>query len=490
MSSLLNVEHKGVQVPRIESFPLYASSAGQDAVDLAKVAGLSLDPWQKHVLEKSLGEKPGGKWEAFEVGLVVPRQNGKNIILQARELAGALLFGEKEIVHTAHEFKTCTDAFNKTWELVRGSSLVEYVAGYDGDPDARQIPGVKRAHGFESLRFSNGSTIKFMTRTASAGRGFTCDFLALDEAFALKEAQMAAIMPTLAARTLTHNPQIWYTSSAGMVSSEVLEAIRSRGISGDNNRFAYFEWSADEQADSEDRQAWFVANPGLGIHIDPEFVDSERKSMSDEQFRRERLGIWASEQDDPPVIDPVWWAKCLDTSSRPSSQLVFSLDIPPSRDCAYIAACSVRDDGVAHVEIVDQGELTGWVPSRLGELVAKFPGARVMVDGKTASGTFEDEFRRYRVPVTFISFRDYARACGLFFDAVRDGKVCHIGQTPLDEAVEAARVKPVGDSLWKWSKKNMASDIAPLVAVTLAFIGAKRFYRPNSGSLRKRISIL
>lgn len=388
-----------------------------------------------------------------------------------------------------HEFKTSTDAFNKTWEAIKYSPLAEYILGYDGDPDARQIPGVKRAHGFESLQFANGARIRFLTRTANAGRGFTADFLALDEAYALKPEQVAAIMPTMAARTMAGSPQIWYTSSAGMVSSEVLERIRGRGLAGDNDRFAYFEWSAEDSAEPEDRAAWAQANPALGIHIAPDYVDSERKDMGEEQFKRERLGIWASEQDDPPVIPPERWAACLDPDSKAGDQVVFSIDVPPSRDRAYIAAASVRDDGRVHVEVVDQGDLTGWVPARLAELLSRHPGARIVIDGRTAAGAFEEEFKRYRLPVNFVRFQDYARACGLIFDAIRDGQVRHIGQELLDLAVDGVRVKPVGESLWKWIRATPSSDISPLVAVTIAFFGAKRFYRPSGVESGRRINI-
>jgi hypothetical protein len=65
-----------------------------------------LDPWQRFVLDRALGESKDGKWSAFEVGLVVPRQNGKGSILEARELAGLFLFDERLILHSAHEFET------------------------------------------------------------------------------------------------------------------------------------------------------------------------------------------------------------------------------------------------------------------------------------------------------------------------------------------------------------------------------------------------
>jgi hypothetical protein len=71
---------------------------------LASIAGLHLDEWQQNVIIGSLGEVRPGKWAAFEVGAVVPRQNGKGSILEARELAGMFLFDEKLIIHSAHDF--------------------------------------------------------------------------------------------------------------------------------------------------------------------------------------------------------------------------------------------------------------------------------------------------------------------------------------------------------------------------------------------------
>ena len=91
--------------PRIGTWPKARSSAGTEAVELAASAGLILDDWQRFALECALGEDRDGRWAAFEVGLVVPRQNGKGSILEARELAGLFLFGEQLILHSAHEFK-------------------------------------------------------------------------------------------------------------------------------------------------------------------------------------------------------------------------------------------------------------------------------------------------------------------------------------------------------------------------------------------------
>src|SRR5262245_37459467 len=107
--------------PRHRTNPGARSSAGPEAVDLAAAAGLRLDPWQAAGLEDALGEDSRGNWAAFEVGLIVPRQNGKGSILEARELAGLFLFGEELILHSAHEFKTAAEAFRRVLALIEGT---------------------------------------------------------------------------------------------------------------------------------------------------------------------------------------------------------------------------------------------------------------------------------------------------------------------------------------------------------------------------------
>src|SRR3712207_4972699 len=103
----------GAQQPRILHVPEYVATSGREAVELAALAGLGLDPWQQLVLEGSLGERADGRWAAFEVGVEVPRQNGKGGILEARELAGLFLLGERLIIHSAHEFATASEALER-----------------------------------------------------------------------------------------------------------------------------------------------------------------------------------------------------------------------------------------------------------------------------------------------------------------------------------------------------------------------------------------
>jgi phage terminase large subunit-like protein len=220
--------------PRVCRYPRYAYSSGPDAVDLAAMAGLHLDPWQQLVLEHALGERPDGKWAAFEVAVIVARQNGKGSILEALELAGLFLFGERLILHSAHEYRTAMEAFRRVRDLIDGCRDLR-----------RKVAKVINTNGEEGIELRTGQRLKFTARSKGAGRGFSADRLIWDEAFALTEDQVDAQMPTLSARP---NPQIIYTSSPPLdaVSGAQLFRVRRRALAGDPV-LAYFDWGAGRE---------------------------------------------------------------------------------------------------------------------------------------------------------------------------------------------------------------------------------------------------
>jgi hypothetical protein len=77
------------------------------------------------------------------------------------------------------------------------------------------------------------------------------------------------------------------------------------------------------------------------------------------------------------------------------------------------------------------------------------------------------------VKVTVTGAGDMAKACGLLFDAVRDGLVTHFDQEPLNAALAGAKKRAIGNAgAWGWDRKAPDVDLTPLVAVTLALFGA------------------
>jgi hypothetical protein len=162
---LTNSSTVGAQRPVHQLVPAGAeTSEGRDAVHLAALAGLVLDEWQSWFLTTSLRKLPTQQWSAFEVGLIVPRQNGKGALLEARQLAGLFITREPLQVHSAHEFKTAFEHF------LRISQLVE------GCPDLdRKVLRVRRGAGEQAIELKNGCRLRFLARSTGSGRGLTGD---------------------------------------------------------------------------------------------------------------------------------------------------------------------------------------------------------------------------------------------------------------------------------------------------------------------------
>jgi hypothetical protein len=446
----------GAQEPRLHSFPPYVSSAGDEAIELAHRAGLHLYPWQQLVLRDALGETVGGKWAAFEVGLICPRQQGKGSILEALELAALFLSDPDSppplILHSAHEFKTSAEHFRRVRDLVEGTEILR-----------RQVRRIFTASGAESIELHSGARLRFVTRTGGSGRGFSADLVVIDEAYNLTAESMAAVLPTLAARP---NPQIWYTSSAGMAASEQLAHIRERGIKGGDPSLAFFEWSAPDGADLDDRAAWAQANPSLGLRVPESFIVAERAALPDEQFGRERLGLWADRDRERPAIDPSEWASLSDPGAARGPGPVFGVATAPDRSWSCIAVAWRRSDGAAQVMLtkdasrtVDYRPTAAWVEARAKELRGRWHG-RVLLD--TAS--------RGLVPgAEEPSEAEQARAQNALSDAVTAKEVRHSNDPALNMAVRDARWKLSGNTRVLDRKGSL--DITPLHAAALALHG-------------------
>jgi hypothetical protein len=448
-------ERIGSQRPRVSSVPDAVSSSAVEAIELAASAGLVLDEWQRFALTAALGEKKGAKWSAFEVGLVVPRQNGKGSVLEARELAGLFLFGEQLIIHSAHEFKTAQEGFRRVLSLVENT-----------DDLRKRVSRIRTSHGEEGIELTTGQRLRFVARSTGSGRGFSGDCVILDEAFKLPPEAVGALMPTLSARP---NPQLWYASSAGHSDSEVLRAVRDRGVKGEATGLCYLEWSADPRSASDDPRGWAEANPALGIRISEEHVGRELEAMPETEFARERLGIW----DEPAGADSALaldsWIACFDGASSALDPVSVGLDVSPDGS-ASISIAGARTDGLTHVEVVENRPGTTWVVPRLVELVRRWSPSTVVLDAGSPAGALLPELDREGIPVTKIAGRELAQSAVGFAAAINQAQLRHLDQPSLNTAVAAAKRRMVGDS-WAFGRRGSLVDISPVVAASLATWG-------------------
>lgn len=458
-----SVAARELVLPTFASVPDRLSSSGEEAVELAASAGLHLDPWQAWALDQSLGERADGSWSAFEVAVIVSRQNGKGSIIEARELAGLFLLDEELVIHTAHEFKTAAEAFRRIRLLIEGAPHLR-----------RRCRPPRMASGEEGIETHDGRRLKFVARSSGSGRGFSGDLVILDEAFALSNEEMAALLPTLSARP---NPQIWYTSSAGMASSVHLRSVRDRGRAGDDPALCWLEWCAAADAsdlDPLDRAGWLRANPGLGIRISEEFVEREQRALSAPSFLRERLGIWDEAAGGTPIpVDAL--LACVDPASAPASAaVVFCLDVEVDRGCGAVAVAGRREDGMPHAAVVDFGPGTAWMVARAVALQKKHPGAAFVVNDSGPAGSLLADLQAAGVPVTPMNTSAMAKACGALYDLTLTRGWRYPGERGgrdvLLEAVAGSARRKLGDA-WAFDRRTSTSDICPLVAVTGALWG-------------------
>ncbi|MFD6684194.1 hypothetical protein, partial [Micromonospora parva] len=452
----------------------FLSSAGQEAVELAALAGLQLLPWQQHVLDVGLREREDGSWASFEVCVNVPRQNGKGAVIEARELWGLFLGNEQLIIHSAHEFKTSRVAFQRIEGLILGC------------PDLRKrVLRVRNNTTETSITLKTGQTLQFLARSGGSGRGFTGDTNIMDECMMLGDDAMGALMPTMSA---IPNPQLWYLGSAGIGYPSVqLGRLRRRVLTAAESgtpdpSLSYFEWSVDPHVaecpqgcsahdGADDPASWAKANPSLGHLIGHEFVRNERASLGTSGiFERERLGVGnypSDEADTWQVIGEDAWRALADPKSAPDGPIAMAIDATPERSHAAIAVAGPWRGGT-HVEVVEHRPGMGWVVERAKELHERHKPRCWVVDGGGPAGSLiEDLAEELGVEVVQPKARQIADAVGQFYDAVADQSLSHIDQAPLAVALAGAQKRPLGDA-WAWARRTEGVDISPLVAATLA----------------------
>lgn len=485
----------GSQIPRVEYIPPGAvETLADDPILLWNVCGLELDPWQEYILQQACALGEDGKWSAFEVGLEAPRQNGKTGAVEALLLAALFMWDTQEIIYSAHEFKTTVKTFRRLERIIRSTpSLMAEVAR------------IRYGNDNKSIELHDGTVLNFVARGSGSGRGFSADLVILDEAYNLSTDMMAATLPAMAARSIDGNPQIWYLSSAGKAGSEVLNGVRKRATEGKEESLLWLEWSSPKGTDPDDVEAWYQANPALGIRISEKYVRSELASFRSDPdlgeiaWMRERLGIREGLGDET-FFDMDSWALARDPLARPSEVLAFAIDVPPSRDVANIGMVSLLPNGDVMVELVDREAGTAWVPKRMKELQARHKPQATILDARSAAAALESDLRGHGVNFRFVSTSDYTAAAGQIFDMVHPQieepdedrpRLVHIGQEELTNAVEAAKPRYLGEgSAFLWNRKNVTHDISPLVAVTLALAGLQRArrkqQRANRGAAQRR----
>lgn len=496
-------------VPRVKLVQKGFHEDATDAMFLASSYRLVPDPWQAEILNAWLSRRPDGKWTHPRCGLSVPRQNGKNGVLEVRELFGLIVLGEA-ILHTAHEIKTSRKAFLRLMHFFGEkaddpranfpdlNALVKAVRKTNGQEaiflkdlwrvDGQLVRSIGRPQGDEVEYVARGGFIEFATRTAGGGRGTTYDLLVIDEAQHLSEEDLQAVRPVISSGPLG-NSQIIYLGTPpdpDKLDEKGGEAwVRIRAGAGDP-KLAWIEYGAPDgpRPDLEDMDLLYECNPSLGMvrgdgshGLDFETIDGERKELSPDGYARERLGWWGNPEAKRHrgVIDMDQWRSLrVDGNELPARGLIV-VDVAPDLSWTSVALAT---DGPAGkpLGLVDRHEGTGWVvrwdekkdraSGRLPQLVADLDKVLEVALTPTAH-MFSAALTKAKIEHKKLTTSDVGASCMAVQKMITDNDVAHVAQPTLDIAAKAAITKFVGDTQ-QWDRRNRKLDISPLVAFSVA----------------------
>jgi hypothetical protein len=413
-------------------------------------------PWQAQVVNVATELMPDTGLPAYrEVRVKVPRQSGKTLLILLAELDRALYWGPLQRISYAAQDRNCS---RLKWE-----EQCEFLAT---SPLAGAIR-MFRQTGLERMVIpATGSSISISASTETSGHGFYLDLGVIDEAWAQHDERLAqAYRPAMLTRP---SAQMWVLSTEGTAEStffnDRVDDGRARAEAGATSSVCYFEWSAGDDDDPDDPETWWRCMPALGRTASLETVQADHDALDPADFGRAYLNRRAPAG--LTVIPVATWAALRRADSQLRGTPCFALDVTPDRSHAAIAAAGWTAERKAHVEVVEHRPGTDWVVGRMAELYRRWAAWPVVFDPGGPAGSLSVDLAAAMVKVDSVSGREYAGACGAFYDAVVGASVVHLDQPVLNAAVGAARKRVLGDA-WAWGRRGGA-DVSPLVAVTLA----------------------
>lgn len=491
-----------------------ATSWGFRVIEFATdVLRVHLYPWQRSFVIRLLERNEDGSLRFQTAVLLVGRQNGKSTISKVLALWFMLEMEWPLVLGTAQDLETAEEIWEDAVNL-----LLEETEDEDDDL-SDLVANVIRVNGKKTLVLENGSRYKVKAASRSAGRGLSGNLIMLDELREQKNwAAWGAITKTTQAQDYA---LVLGLSNAGDALSVVLSYLRkmAHAVVGDPDGLNKVlpvagpteldieasledddelyedddpeDWEQDEETlflaeysatpgiDRRDRDGWAQSNPLLGYRIREKKLASDCRTDPEWVFRTEVLCQWPDGTVDG-IFPPGSWEE---TTNEPETlpdgtqqvadadRLVgpvwVGLDKSANQSQTWVTFAGTRADGVAQVEVRAVRHGDDWVKDWLltHEWRPRFQAVTGQTKGAPISGLLKDfdEDPSFDIPVEPWQGGDLLIAHGAAFEDVRDGKVRHNKQPPLDNAAALAERKELGDG-WVIDRKRSPVDVAPLIA--------------------------
>lgn len=507
------------------------TSLGFEVVEFAdEVLGVELLPWQKAALIRALELLPDGSLRFRTVVILVARQNGKSTISRVLILWWLYVVGCRTILGTAQDLDTAEDVWEAVLDTIEANPELDALADrpvkVNGKKTIRLKTGERykvksanrrAARGLTGNRIVLDELREHQTWDAWGAVTKTLRTIADGQIWCFSNAGDVTSVVLQALRVAAHRALGDPDRVAGQADADAAElavgpdefeldlvnelraAVAATGADSldpevdlgelvaadfdiDTDDLFLGEWSTDPDRAITDRDGWAQSNPSLGYLVSERTMASEAATDAEHVFRTEALCQWPPGAIRSPFPAGTWEAttNVPDESGAileqdllvPGQQLVAAVAVSYNRERTYIAWAGRRADGVAQAEVVAARPGTDWVAGWLKDRAGLIRSVTGQSNGEP-TGSLIAELKADRglgVPVVDLAGQELTAAFSRAHDAVRDGKVRHNRQRPLDRAASVAVLKPLGsgDVL---DDRRSPLDVAPLAAWVYAVNG-------------------
>lgn len=422
--------------------------------------GWDFDGWQDGAGMLILSQRADGEYAADTIVISIPRQVGKTYLIACIIFALCLMKPGLKVIWTAQVKDTALETFDQFLSMSQRPSVKPFIAS------------TPRGKGDEAILFQNKSSIEFGARDSGFGRGRTdVDVIVFDEGQHLSNEALENMGAT---QNVAVNPLCFVmgTPPRPKDKGEFFSILRREALDGDSDGTLYIEMSADRGCDPMDRDQWRKANPSFPVRTSERAMLRLRKKLRNEDsWLREALGVW-DDVAHKPVITPALWQTLFDTAADGVAPDSIAVDMS-HRGHISIAAAWIDGEHV-HAEEVwansDAQAAVTWLSERAVRGRVRIP---VLIDNASPATALVPDLKALRLNVVSTTAGDMSKACGLVVNKALAGTVSHAAQEPITDALKGARKRPIRDAGgWGWDRRDETTNIAPLVAWTLAVYGA------------------
>ena len=350
---------------------------------------------------------------------------------------------------------------------------------FEGIKDPGKRMGKLRwANGDEAIEFDNGSRIWVVPPESSAFRSEAADIMLFDEAGELSvdrsEDLVTGALPLMDTRPAAQVIIAGTPSKEreGLLWDKVQEALAPKSKIG---AVLYMADDTDEifEVDADGTQHLNITmikrvHPGIGTLTKLATIVRRSEQMKQDQFEREYCCRFPFDSASSAIKESDWTA-CQSPDPLPPrpDRVGLAFDVAPDGSSAALVAAWRDEAERAHIELLAYDWGTEWLPAAARKAQRKHRSP-IAYDSIGANEDPASRMKKLRCSLAPVWLKQVQGAAARIAGAITKRRLTHYDQGDLSDAVLGATWRTVGDSGRLFARKASASDVAPLVAASLA----------------------